>query len=222
MSVNQDLVNHIEANIFPRYEKFYSHGMMHINNVIANMLELAAYYRLDESMSYTIAAYHDVGLSVDRNNHEIESGKILCSDRKLREFFTQGQIKIMQEAVEDHRGSRKECPRSFYGECVSDSDRDFDIALLAKRQLATSLKNNPGIDLFEEHFERCYQYICKRINDKGLFNLWTNYPVFIAKRNEFQKNFLNKSYALGIYEAEWNRISADGTKELIIGFYEDY
>ena len=65
----------------------------------------------------------------------------------------------MKEAVEDHRGSRKERPRNFYGECVSDSDRDFDIERLAKRQRAVSLKNYPDLTTFDEHFERCHQYI---------------------------------------------------------------
>lgn len=41
----------------------------------------------------------------------------------------------MKEGVEDHRGSRKTRPRNFYGECVSDSNRDFYINILAKRQI---------------------------------------------------------------------------------------
>ena len=128
----------------------------------------------------------------------------------------------MKEAVEDHRGSRKERPRNIYGECVSDSDRDFDVALLAKRQLATSLKNYPEIHTFDEHFERCHTYICKRINDGGKFNLWTDCPELKEKRDKFQKDYLNKEYARSIYKKEWDRISSDGTKEKILNFYEDY
>lgn len=222
MDVNEYLVLYIEKNIFPRYEKFYSHGMLHINNVIKNMLMLADYYELDKNMAYTIAAFHDLGLKVDRNNHEYESGKILNSDKELRKYFDEEQIRIMKEAVEDHRGSRKERPRNFYGECVSDSDRDFDIELLAKRQLATSLKNNCGIETFDEHFEICYRYLCKRIDDKGNFNLWTNNPVLVERRDKFQKDYLNKDYAKSVYENEWKRISSDGTKEKIINYYEDY
>ena len=128
----------------------------------------------------------------------------------------------MKEAVEDPRGSRKERPRNFYGECVSDSDRDFDIELLAKRQLATSLKNYPNFKTFDEHFERCYEYICKRINSDGNFNLWTNNPIMIEKRNEFQKNYLNKDYAKSVYKKEWDKISSDGTIDKIINYYEEY
>jgi len=220
--VNKNLKKYIEENIFPKYDRFYSHGMIHINNVIKNMLMLAEYYNLNKDMAYTIACYHDSGLSIDRENHEHESGKILKEDEELKKYFTDEEITIMKEAVEDHRGSRKTRPRNIYGECVSDSDRDFDIKLLAKRQLATSLKNYPNLKTFDEHFERCHQYICKRINEKGKFNLWTNNPILVEQRDKFQEEYLDKEYARKIYKKEWDRISKDGTKEKIMNYYQDY
>ncbi len=220
--VDDTLKQYIIYNIFPRYDRYYSHGMLHVEKVIDDMLMLADYYDLDKNMAYTIASYHDAGLNVDREHHELESGKLLGNDARLGEFFDKAQIKIMKEAVEDHRGSRKTRPRNFYGECVSDADRDFDIALLAKRQLATSLKNYPDLRTFDEHFERCYQYLLRRINSAGNFNLWTNNPILVERRNQFQKDFLNEALARTIYQAEWNRISSNGTKEKILNYYEDY
>lgn len=120
--VNKDLKKYIEENIFPKYDKFYAHGMIHINNVIDNMLMLADYYDLNLDMAYTIASYHDSGLGIDRENHEYESGKILINDKELKKYFSEEQLDIMREAIEDHRGSRKTRPRNFYGECISDSD----------------------------------------------------------------------------------------------------
>ncbi len=222
MNLNEELVKYIVDYIFPKYEKYYSHGMIHINNVIANIMMLADYYDLDKNMAYVIASYHDIGLNIDRENHEKESAKILKNDNKLKKFFIESQIETMAEAVEDHRDSRKEKPRNIYGECLSDSDRDFDIPILAKRQLATSLKNYPHLETFEDHFERCYEYICRRINKSGVFNLWTNNPVLIKRRDRFQEDYLNKNYARAIYKKEWDRISSDGTKEKIINYYEDY
>ena len=222
MKINKELKKYIEENIFPKYDKFYSHGMIHINNVIDNMLMLADYYDLDKNMAYVIACYHDSGLGVDRDNHEFESGKILSNDQELKKFFTEEQLNIMKEAVEDHRGSRKVRPRNFYGECISDSDRDFDIKLLAKRQLSTSIKNYPELHTFDEHFERCHKYICKRINEKGKFNLWTNNPILIERRDKFQIEYLDKDYARSIYKKEWNKIIKDGTYEKIVNYYEDY
>lgn len=220
--VDLNLRNYIKENIFPKYSKYYSHGMIHINNVINNMMMLADYYKLDKNMAYVIASYHDVGLNISRDNHEFESGKILVNDKVLKKYFNNEEILLMKEAVEDHRGSRKERPRNFYGECVSDSDRDFDIQILAKRQLATSLKNYPDLKTFDEHFKRCYDYICKRINSSGVFNLWTNNPTLTQRRDKFQKEYMNLEYTKSIYKEEWDRISKDGTMEKIINYYEDY
>ena len=219
--INPKLKKYIEKNIFPKYDKFYSHGMIHINNVIENMLMLADYYDLDCNMAYTIASYHDSGLSVDRENHEYESGKILINDKELKKYFNEEQLITMKEAIEDHRGSRKIRPRNFYGECVSDSDRDFDIKLLVKRQISTSIKHYPNYN-FEEHFDNCYSYMCKRLNDNGKFNLWTNNPILVERRDRFQKEYLNKEYAKSIYKKEWDKIKKDGTYEKIINYYEDY
>lgn len=222
LDVDLNLQNYIKENIFPKYNKFYSHGMIHINNVINNMMMLADYYNLDKNMAYVIASYHDIGLSVNRENHEYESGKILSNDKELKKYFNNEKIKIMKEAVEDHRGSRKERPRNFFGECISDSDRDFDIEVLAKRQLATSIKNYPNLTRVEEHFKKCYDYICKRINSSGVFNLWTDNPILVQRRDKFQKEYLNVEYTKFVYKNEWDRISKDGTIEKIINYYEDY
>ena len=220
--INEELREYIEKYIFTKYDRYYSHGMIHINNVINNCVMLAKYYNLDINMAYTIASYHDLGLSIDRENHEYESGKILENDKFLRRFFNSKQIQIMKEAVEDHRGSRKERPRNFYGEILSDSDRDFDIEFLAKRQLSTSIKNYPELNTFKEHFERCYSYILKRLNNLGHFNLWTENSILIERRTKFENDFLNKEYAHKVYKKEWDKISKDGTIEKIKSYYLDY
>lgn len=220
--MNQDLKQYIEKNIFPMYDRYYSHGMLHINNVINNCLMLADYYNLDENKAYTIASYHDVGLSINRDNHEKESGKIFVKDKELKKYFSDVEIEEMKQAIEDHRGSRKESPRNIYGKILSDSDRDFDIEILAKRQLATSIKNYPDLVTFDEHFEICYSYMTKRIEGFGHFNLWTNNPSLVEKRNKFEKDYLNKEYTKKIYKKEWQRISADGTIDKIKNYYLDY
>ncbi len=220
--INNELKKYIEENIFPIYERFYSHGMLHVNNVINNALMLADCYDLNKDMCYVMASYHDVGLKIDRANHEKESGKIFIEDDAMKNFFNDEERTIIKEAIEDHRGSRKEEPRSIYGKVLSDSDRDFDIELLAKRQLATSVKNYPELKTGLEHFERCYAYISTRINGEGHFNLWTNNPELVRQREIFEKQFLDKEYAKKIYLDEYARIEADGTIGKIINYYEDY
>ena len=212
--MNQELKKYIETEIFPQYEMYYSHGMLHIENVIKNIMQLAEYY--------TIASYHDIGLRVNRENHELESGKILNNDKVLKKYFNEEKIKIMKEAVEDHRGSRKERPRNIYGEILSDSDRDFEVKVLAKRQLATNIKNYPELKTFDEIFEQAYNYIMKRINKQGHLNLWTDCPIFVEKMRKFEEDFFNKDYTIEIYRKEYERIASDGTIDKIKNYYLDY
>lgn len=222
MRVNPEIKRYIELQVFPKYDKFYAHGLLHIDNVIKNALMLAKYYNLNLDIAYVAAAYHDLGLSNSRSNHEYESGKLLKNDVMLKQFFDEGQINIMKEAIEDHRGSRKEPPRNFYGKILSDSDRDFDIRILAKRQLPTSIKNYPEMRGFDQHFERCYRYLLQRRNSSMNFNLWTNNPVLVERRARFQKDFFNKEYAKSVYKTEWDYLQNSDLMDKILNYYEDY
>ncbi len=46
---------------------------------------------------------------------------------------------------------------------------------------------------FDEHFERCYNYMSKRINNFGHFNLWTNSSLLMKKEINLKKIFLIKN-----------------------------
>ena len=98
--VNSELEDYIEKNIFPKYDKYFAHGMIHINAVIDNMMMLADYYDLDKNMAFVIGSYHDAGLSVDRENHEKESGKLLANDKNLEKWFSPEEIAIMKDILQ--------------------------------------------------------------------------------------------------------------------------
>ena len=73
-----DLMHFIETNILPKYSEFgKSHGISHVQRVIKNSLKLAQITGADINMVYTIAAYHDIGMSGQRAIHHITGGKIL-------------------------------------------------------------------------------------------------------------------------------------------------
>lgn len=201
--LDRKLVSYIESYIFPKYEKLYAHGLLHIQYVIDHSFIIAKDFDVDLNMVYCVACYHDLGLlSVDMNReeHAIESGKILINDINLREFFDDSQLVTMKEAVEDHSGSLNRCPRNIYGEIVSDADRDVDIYMLAKRQLPTSIKYYPELITFDDHFERCYQYI---LNRNALpFHLWMKNVEILKMMDRFRCDFLDKEYAKKVYKME--------------------
>lgn len=220
--INPNLRNYVEQEIFPRYSKFFAHGIHHIYRVIADALMLAEYYHKDFNITYAAAACHDLGLKVNRAEHERASGKIIAADKNLLQFFSPAELQVVREAAEDHRGSRKTPPRSFYGRMISDADRDFDLATNAWRSLTTSVKNYPELATCDEQFELCYEYLSRRITDGKHFNLWTNNPTLIKRRDKFERGFLDRDYCHTIYTETYNRMKEDGTLKKILTYYEDF
>jgi uncharacterized protein len=172
MTINNRLKEYIEQEILPLYFSFdKAHNIDHARQVIEQSLELAQHYDVDIDMVYTIAAYHDTGLSKGREFHHIESGKILCADKVLKEFFSDEQIETMCKAVEDHRASAKSAPRTIYGRIVAEADRCIEPMTIIRRTVQYSLSHHPDFTV-EEHFARCCNHIDEKYGKDGYLKLW--------------------------------------------------
>ena len=135
-AINQQLRCYIETAIIPQYEKFDdAHKSDHVQSVIENSLDLAQHYEVDINMVYVVAAYHDVGLIYGRDVHHIESAKMLGNDNHLRQWFSDAQVEIMGQAVEDHRASNKHEPRTIYGKIVAEADRMISADVIIRRTI---------------------------------------------------------------------------------------
>lgn len=121
MTLNKELKVYIENNIFPKYERNEKvHQIDHITYVINRCFQLCKdkNINININMLYTIAAYHDIGYHIDYKNHEIISGQIMYDDTNLKVFFNEQQLKIMKEAIGNHRASLNRIPRSIYGKNI--------------------------------------------------------------------------------------------------------
>lgn len=117
--VSLDIMEFIERNILPKYNDFgKSHGLQHVMRVIDNSIQLAHQTGADVNIAYVVAAYHDLGMSGPRAIHHITSGKILSSDNRLKKWFSDDQLRIMKEAVEDHRASSSHAHAAFMGKLL--------------------------------------------------------------------------------------------------------
>jgi uncharacterized protein len=172
MKVSLDLMSFIETNILPRYNAFgRSHGLQHVQRVIAGSLELSRMLGTDINMVYVIAAYHDLGMSGPRAIHHITSGKILVADQRLRRWFSEEQIKIMKEAVEDHRASAAHEPRSIYGKIVAEADRDLQPDVVFTRAVEFGREHYPELSR-EQQWERFSQHMDEKYSAQGYIKLW--------------------------------------------------
>ena len=167
-----DLVAFVETEILPQYAAFdKAHNISHANKVIRASLDLARRLGADLNMAYVIAAYHDLGLSGPRAVHHLTSGKILKADARLKRWFSDDQLKIMKEAVEDHRASASRAPRSLYGKIVAEADRDIVPENISRRTIQYGLANYPQLDT-NGHWQRFVKHLDEKYGPNGYIRLW--------------------------------------------------
>lgn len=167
-----DLVEFIETQILPQYAQFdKAHSTEHVVRVIRRSLELVKTTGADINMVYAIAAYHDIGMSGPRAIHHITGGKILASDARLKQWFSPEQIKIMKEAIEDHRASASHAPRSMYGKIVAEADRDLSPDIVFRRTVQFGLANYPELSK-EQQWQRFKEHMDNKYSVNGYVRLW--------------------------------------------------
>ena len=182
-----DLVEFVETQILPQYAQFdKGHNMEHATRVIRRSLDLARRIGADLDMAYVVAAYHDLGLSGPRAIHHITSGKILMQDARLKRWFTPDQLKVMKEAVEDHRASASRAPRSIYGKIVAEADRDIEPETVIRRTIQFGLANYPQLDT-EGHWRRFMQHMDEKYSVNGYIRLWIQGSENERKLNELRR-----------------------------------
>ena len=176
--MNKDLIKYTEENIFPEYSKNESgHGIDHIKYVIKRSFDIVSQNKLDVNldMVYIIAAYHDIGHHIDSKNHEKVSAEIMSKDKELERFFNDEELKIIKEAIEDHRASSDHEPRSIYGRI----DRNNKVEDCLRRTYTYGLKLDPKSS-DEELFERAYNVLLNKFGENG-------YAKFFFKDNEYEQ-----------------------------------
>jgi uncharacterized protein len=181
-----DLVEFIETQILPQYAEFdRAHNMEHVTRVIRSSLDLVKITGADINMVYTIAAYHDLGMSGHRADHHIRGGKILERDARLKKWFSPEQIKIMKEAVEDHRASASRAPRSIYGKIVAEADRDIEAQVVIRRTIQFGFGHYPELDK-EGHWKRFLEHMNNKYSKDGYLKLWIPGSPNAKKLNELR------------------------------------
>ena len=201
-----DLMQFVEQNILPRYSEFdKAHQLSHVTSVISNSLTMAAKVGADIDMVYAIAAYHDLGLSGPRAVHHITGGKILANDVRLKKWFSPEQIRIMKEAVEDHRASASRSPRSIYGKIIAEADRELDPETVIRRTILFGIDNYPE-KTKEEHFERMLQHLNEKYSANGYIKLWIQNSPNEGKLKELRTLIENPKLLRDIFNQIWSTL----------------
>ena len=103
----------------------------------------------------------------------------MSKDKNLSKFFNKEELKIIKEAIEDHRASSKDEPRTIYGKIVSSADRNNTIEDCLRRTYTYGLKLNPDAT-DEELFLRAHDVLSKKFGEGG-------YAKFYFKDKQYEK-----------------------------------
>ena len=194
--VNQNLEDYIEKNVLPQYDanNVGGHGKEHIETVINRSFEIVKEFNLDvnKDMVYTIAAFHDIGYKENPDQHEEVSSEKFKQDKEIAKFFNDEQIKVIAEAIVDHRASLEYEARSIYGKIVSSADRETSVEnMLTRSILYQADKHKAENPSLEQVIEYSYKKLSSKYGKGGYAKMYypdKKYTQYLDKMQELLEN----------------------------------
>lgn len=175
--VRKELRDYIKNQIKPLYKSFdKAHNVSHFNFVTENCINYGREVKnqgkeVNLEIAYVVGAFHDVGISVEREGHALHSGEMVRKDKTLKEFYSDAEIEMIAQAVEDHSSHLKYEPRSIYGKIVADADRNNSMYLVFSRPIKYGLKHESENDK-QTHVSRVYQFVKDKFGRNGYVKYW--------------------------------------------------
>ena len=192
-NVNPKLKEYIKINIFPEYSKNDGgHNLAHIKEVIRRIFALNDTFKLhlDNNMLYAIAACHDWGKYEDHETHHLIAARNFMADENMKEFFSDEERTTIKEAIEDHRSSKEDEPRSVYGKLISSADRNTRIEIVFIRSFFVAHERMPEYNI-EEYLDYTIKRLSKRYSEENPENMFfedRTYSTFLHDMREILKD----------------------------------
>ncbi|MCQ4762388.1 phosphohydrolase, partial [Alistipes onderdonkii] len=89
----------------------------------------------------------------------------------MRQRFTEEQMAVMRDAIEDHRASSDHAPRTIYGRIVAKADRCLDPETVIRRTIQYGTAHYPALSR-EGQFDRCVEHLQRKYAEGGYLRLW--------------------------------------------------
>ncbi|MBQ8430730.1 MAG: HD domain-containing protein [Clostridia bacterium] len=189
-NVNPELKKYIENNIFPQYElNDKGHGILHIKEVIRRSFALnrSLNLNLNNNMIFSIASYHDLGKYINHETHEKIAAQKFLEDENMKKFFTDSERNDISQAIEDHRSSFKDTPRTDYGKLISSADRNTRVEIVFIRSFYVGQFRTPNMKM-EEYLEFTFNRLSNRYSEENPENMFFEDNAY--------KNFLKEMRGL--------------------------
>ena len=219
--VNQELKDYIEESIFPQYEvNDKAHGIIHIKEVIRRAFALNDTFKLglDPNMIYAMAAYHDLGKHENHTIHEKIAASKFILDYRMQDFFTHEQREIIRAAIEDHRSSKEDEPRTIYGKLISSADRNTRIDMVFIRSFFVAHERMPN-EVIDDYLVYTLKRLSKKYDENDPENMFfedETYKIFIDDMRALLKKedeFKNRYCAVNNISSRQNKVKDEAGVE---------
>lgn len=182
--VDLKLRDYVEKKVFPLWElNDKGHGPIHRTEVIRRIFALNETFQLNlnPNMLFVIASYHDVGKYIDHKKHHLIAAAKFMEDEQIKKFFTDNQRIIIKEAIEDHRSSKEDDPRSVYGKLISSADRNTTIEMVFIRSFFVAKDRMPDMNI-NEYLDYTVNRLINKYSEENPENMFFEddiYKVFL-------------------------------------------
>ena len=132
-------------------------------------------------MMYAIASCHDWGKYEDHETHNLIAACHFRDDNGFKKFFNDEERQVIKEAIEDHRSSKEDEPRSVYGKLISSADRNTRIEIVFIRSFFVAHERMPECNI-EEYLDYTIERLSKKYSEENPENMFfedKTYSVFI-------------------------------------------
>jgi len=192
-NVDEDLIRYVEENVFPKYEpNDKAHGIIHIREVIRRSFVLndECNLGLNPNLVYAVAACHDLGKYINSDIHEKIAAETFFKDENMKKFFSDEERVTIRGAIEDHRSSKEDEPRSTYGKLISSADRNASIEMVFIRSFFVAKAKLPDMNI-EEYLDYTWKRLSKRYSVEDPENMFyedETYRKFLAEMRALLKD----------------------------------
>lgn len=182
--VDLKLRDYVEKKVFPLWElNDKGYGPIHRTEAIRRIFALNETFQLNlnPNMLFVIASYHDVGKYIDYKKHHLIAAEKFMEDEKIKQFFTDNQRIIIKEAIEDHRSSKEDDPRSVYGKLISSADRNTTIEIVFIRSFFVAKDRMPDMNI-NEYLDYTVNRLINKYSEENPENMFFEddiYKVFL-------------------------------------------
>ena len=207
--LRKDVKDYIKNQIKPQYKNFdKAHNISHFYFVTKNCVNygkelIKRGMDINIEIAYVVGALHDIGISIEREGHAKHSGEIVRADHNLKKFYSETEIEMIAQAVEDHSSHLEYEPRNIYGKIVADADRNNSVYLVFSRPLKFGLKYEAENDK-QTHVDKAFEFVKSKFGRNGYVKYWLDIPQTTKEQQKIWELLDNeivcKAYLSGLFD----------------------